>query len=135
MCGVSYTTFNVTVSGTPDTLSLAAIQQQLSSGVSAHVAAPLSAVTVTVTNTGTVTSDYAILVFAVPPSPGQGGAPLKSLVAFDRINLTPGATQTVSFPLSAHALVYGGDSGALVSAVGQWGLHVEDAVTHVSVVA
>ena len=59
--GVSYTTFNVTVSGTPDTLSLAAIQQQLSSGVSAHLAAPLSAVTVTVTNTGTVTK---IAVFA-----------------------------------------------------------------------
>ena len=124
----------MTVSGTPETLSLAAIQQQLVSGVSAHKAAPLSTVTVTVTNTGSVTSDYAILVFAVPPTPGQGGAPLQSLIAFDRINLAPGATQSVSFPIVSQSLAYGGESGALVSAAGQWGLRVDDAMGHVTVV-
>jgi hypothetical protein len=122
----SYTTFNVTVSG-PSTLPLSAITAQLDSGVSSHVATPLGSVTVTVTNTGAVASDYVILVFAVPPTPGEGGAPLKSLIAFDRIHLGPGATQSVSFPIVAHSLAFGDSRGRLSSMPGTWALEVQDA--------
>ena len=104
----------------PATIAYRDVVNQLASGVSSHVAQPLATVTVTVTNTGSVNSDYVILVFAVPPTPGQNGAPLQSLVAFDRIYLAVGATQTVSFPIVSHSVAYGSTSGKLASAEGQW---------------
>ncbi len=120
----SYTTFNVTVSA-PSAISHSAVAGQLASGVSSHLAQPLGTVTVTVTNTGAVNSDYVILVFAVPPTPGQNGAPLQCLVAFDRIYLPAGATQTVPFPIVSHALAFGSDAGKLATVAGQWQFVVE----------
>jgi hypothetical protein len=71
----------------------ASVVDQLASGVAPHLASPLSTVTVTVTNTGVVTSDYAALLFLVPPSPGVEGAPLKYLAGFERVHVAPGQTQ------------------------------------------
>jgi hypothetical protein len=89
---VSYTTFNVTIS-VPGPIAHRAIVDQLASGVSPHLAVPLSSITVTVTNTGSVASDFAALLFLIPPSPGTNGAPLQALAGFDRIHLGPGQSQ------------------------------------------
>jgi hypothetical protein len=72
---------------------LTAVADQLASGVAPHLASPLSTITVTVTNTGAVASDYAALLFLVPPAPGVDGAPLQYLAGFDRVHLAPGQTQ------------------------------------------
>ncbi len=88
----SYTTFNVTVS-VPGPMSYSDVTAQLASGVSPHLAEPLSVVTVTVTNTGGVASDFAALLFVMPPAPGVDGAPLQYLDGFDRIHLAPKQTQ------------------------------------------
>lgn len=89
----SYTTFNVSVSGPSGPVPYTSVVDQLASGVAPHLASPLSTVTVTVTNTGAVASDYAALLFLVPPSPGVEGAPLKYLAGFERIHVAPGQTQ------------------------------------------
>ena len=41
--------------------------------------------TVSVTNLGSRSAAHSVLLFASPPNAGKDGAPLKSLVAFERI--------------------------------------------------
>jgi beta-glucosidase-like glycosyl hydrolase len=65
---------------------------------------------VTVTNTGPVAGDEVAFLFHKPAAVTLqwGGpfaaAPLKQLVAYQRVSLAPGASQTVSFPLTAQQL-------------------------------
>ena len=57
-------------------------------------------VCVCVCHTGAVS----VLAFLVPPNPGQNGAPLKSLVGFEKTFLRPNESRTFTFPVSAHDL-------------------------------
>lgn len=79
---------------------------------------------VNVTNTGNVESDDVVLAFATPPSPGQGGQPLKSLIGFQRVHLAPGETQSVFFGVRASALCLPDQDGALTSVTGKWKIQV-----------
>lgn len=57
-----------------------------------------------VTNTGARTSDVSVLAMLVPPQ--VNGAPLRTLVEFDRVRrLRPGHWQTVTFNVGAHIFV------------------------------
>jgi uncharacterized repeat protein (TIGR01451 family) len=57
--------------------------------------ASLAKYSVTVTNTGTVDADDAVLGFLVPPSAGTGGVPLQTLFGFERVHVKAGESKTV----------------------------------------
>ena len=74
-----------------------------------------------VTNNGMVTSDHSVLFFAAPPSPGQGGDPIQSLVGFGRTGmLGPGQSATVSVTLSAYELSLADQEGSRAARKGTW---------------
>lgn len=89
-------------------------------------------------NIGSVTSDVSVLLFAVSPSAGQNGTPLRSLIAFKRVHLLkvrlkiatllsllliqsiffhhqPGDSQMVHFPLTAASLSVHDENGNRVT--------------------
>ena len=53
---------------------------------------------VTVSNTGGVDADDAVLGFLVPPGAGMGGVPLQTLYGFTRVHVKAGQSVTVSIP-------------------------------------
>jgi beta-D-xylosidase 4 len=50
---------------------------------------------VTVSNTGDVDADDAVLGFLTPPGAGKGGVPLQSLFGFERVHVKAGASVSV----------------------------------------
>ena len=50
----------------------------------------------------------------------QGGNPLKSLVGFKRVHLAPGASVTVTFPVSAWDLAPARADGSRTVVAGTW---------------
>ncbi len=69
---------------------------------------------------GPVAGDDAVLGFLVPPTPGAGGAPLKSLVGFERVHLGPGDSITLIFPVSGHDLSLVRGDGSRSPRGGDW---------------
>ena len=95
-----------------------------------HEAPELAMASITVTNTGAVAADHTALLFAVPPTAGVDGAPLKTLVGFERIAaLAPGASATVAVPLSAYSFSYAALDGTRISIAGDWKLIAGEAST------
>ena len=82
-------------------------------------------VTATVTNTGSRTgADVAQLYVTQPASSGE---PPKQLQGFARVNLQPGAGQTVSFPLTQRNLQhYDSTTNAFAVSTGSYGIAVGD---------
>jgi beta-glucosidase len=82
-------------------------------------------VTATVTNTGTKAgADVAQLYVTDPAASGQ---PPKQLEGFARVNLQPGASQTVSFPITQQNLQYWNtSSNAFATSTGNYGISVGD---------
>jgi beta-glucosidase len=86
-------------------------------------------VTATVTNTGSrAGADVAQLYVSDPSASGQ---PPKQLEGFARVNLQPGASQTVSFPLTQQSLQYWNSStNAWATSTGSYGISVGDSNTN-----
>ena len=86
-------------------------------------------VTATVTNTGSrAGADVAQLYVTDPAAAGE---PPRQLEGFARVNLVPGASQTVSFPLTQRNLSYWNTgSGAWATATGSYGIEVGDSDGH-----
>jgi len=82
-------------------------------------------VTATVTNTGTKAgSDVAQLYVGDPATTGE---PPKQLKGFTRVTLNPGASTTVSFPVSLHDLAFWNDStSSWTTQTGTYGIFVGD---------
>ncbi len=82
-------------------------------------------VSATVTNTGSrAGADVAQLYVSDPSAAGE---PPRQLEGFARVNLQPGASQTVSFPLAQRNLSYWNSSaGAFAAATGNYGIAVGD---------
>jgi beta-glucosidase len=82
-------------------------------------------VTATVTNTGPREgADVAQLYVGDPASTGE---PSRQLKGFQRVDLKPGASTTVSFPLTAHDLAYWNTtSNGWTTAPGAYGISVGD---------
>ena len=82
-------------------------------------------VTATVTNTGSrAGADVAQLYVTQPATSGE---PPKQLQGFARVNLQPGASQTVSFPLTQQNLqYYNATSNAWATSTGSYGISVGD---------
>jgi len=104
--GLSYTTFAYALSKAPPAVvSAAPVRAMLAATVAAgrtfparallDAAAPLVQYEVTVTNTGSVDSDDAVLGFLVPPGAGQNGVPLQTLFGFERVHVPAGKSVTV----------------------------------------
>jgi beta-glucosidase len=93
--------------------------------VSALDAHGRATVTATVTNTGTrAGTDVAQLYVGDPASTGE---PPTQLKGFQRVTLQPGASSTVSFPVTVHDLAYWNDStSAWTTALGNYGIMVGD---------
>jgi len=110
--GLSYTTF-----------SFSNLQ------VGALAAGGTATVSATVTNSGSrAGADVAQLYVTDPSSAGQ---PPRQLEGFARVNLAPGASQTVSFPVSQRNLQYWSTSGnGWVTATGSYGIAVGDSDGH-----
>ena len=81
---------------------------------------PLTA-TVTVTNAGTVAGDEVIEAFLKTP---QAGGPRHSLVALERVNLAPGASQQVTLKIKARSLSSVDDQGNRSILAGKYSLAV-----------
>ncbi len=86
-------------------------------------------VTATVTNTGSrAGADVAQLYVTDPAAAGE---PPRQLEGFARVNLAPGASQTVSFPLTQRNLSYWNTgSNAWATATGSYGIEVGDSDGH-----
>jgi beta-glucosidase len=82
-------------------------------------------VTATVTNTGkSAGADVAQLYVTDPSASGQ---PPRSLQGFARVNLNPGQSQTVSFPVTQQSLRYwNSTSNAWATSTGGYGISVGD---------
>jgi beta-glucosidase len=100
--GLSYTTFSIT------NLKVAAPQVKVGSSV---------AVTVDVTNTGSVAGDEVVQLY-IHQKAGSDSRPMRQLKGFERVTLRPGETKTVTFQLGPDKLSYWSTS------VGKW---VQDA--------
>lgn len=81
---------------------------------------------VTVRNAGAREGDEVALLFAAPPQERRGvsGAPLQSLVAFERVSLAAGATAQLSFALTTLDLSYATRDGAREHPAGAWAVWV-----------
>jgi len=93
--------------------------------VGALSAGGTATVTATVTNTGTrAGADVAQLYVSDPAASGQ---PPKQLEGFQRVNLQPGASQTVTFPLTQTNLRYwNASSNNWATSTGSYGIDVGD---------
>ena len=69
-------------------------------------AAPSAHYEVTVTNTGQVDSDDAVLGFLKPPGAGTGGVPLQVLFGFNRVFVQAGQSVTVGLYPSVSAAAH-----------------------------
>ena len=107
--GLSYTTFrftNLTVSPSV-TANTVSGPGQASCGCNGQDKI-LATVTATVTNTGTVAGAEVAQLYLGDPASAQ--EPPRQLKGFDRIELEPGQSATVSFPLTGHDLSYWDDA-------------------------
>jgi hypothetical protein len=76
-----------------------------------------------------------VLAFVVPPNPGQNGNPLRVLFGFTRfLAIAPGASNTITFPLTAYDLSTVDENGKRVPGVGEWRVQVEGQETVITVV-
>eukprot|EP01064_Diplonema_japonicum_P011618 TRINITY_DN19024_c0_g1_i1.p1 TRINITY_DN19024_c0_g1~~TRINITY_DN19024_c0_g1_i1.p1 ORF type:complete len:764 (+),score=144.53 TRINITY_DN19024_c0_g1_i1:48-2294(+) len=75
----------------------------------------------TVTNKGRYTGQDALLLFAVPPSPGSSGRPLKSLVEFIKVpDIAPGGAVDVIFHVYDISLCVADENGLWQPVKGDW---------------
>jgi len=89
----------------------------------------ISTISTTVTNNGTRDGAVSVLAYSVPPTPGQGGNPIKSLFAFEKIFLKRGESKTVNFPVTAHHLTVAGVDGTRQVLEGEWSVLTGDNIS------
>jgi len=128
--GLSYTNFSVVVSSeqNPIKISHKILEDNLGDDISSSWKyEPLATITVTVTNIGTVTSDYVALGFVVPPNPGKDGNPIKYLAGFSRLHdIKPGQKVVVTFTVTSHHISVVNEEGIRTAYTGEWKFQVEE---------
>eukprot|EP00440_Ansanella_granifera_P058946 gb/GFBE01063890.1/.p1 GENE.gb/GFBE01063890.1/~~gb/GFBE01063890.1/.p1 ORF type:complete len:787 (+),score=165.40 gb/GFBE01063890.1/:1-2361(+) len=102
--GLSYTTFKYSMATAPTSVSLNTLREQLATVqrggkypkmADIEAAGPAVQYAVSVTNTGDVDADDAVLGFLTPPGAGKDGVPLQTLFGFERVHVKAGETVTV----------------------------------------
>ena len=71
-----------------------------------------------------------MLLFAVSPTAGENGEPLRTLVAFDRVAASKGEAAAVEFELEAKHLMLADAKGEWQAHKGAWTLEVEVTERH-----
>lgn len=120
--GLHYTTFDVSwEKSSVGPYDLASVK----SGTNASDSATLDTFSLTVKNTGKITSDYVALVFLtgdVGPKP----YPIKTLVGYQRAKqIKPGQSQTVEVEVTVGAVARTATNGDQVLYAGEYELHVD----------
>ena len=124
--GMSYTTFDTTVESQPATfehvLSADALAKDLTTMAQKPLekAAPVLSVKATVKNTGARAGAEVVLLYVASPNAGTDGAPLKTLAAFERLQLAAGESDEAVFELTAEHLSYVNDQGERATVHGTW---------------
>jgi len=128
--GLSYTNFSVVVSAeqSPIRISHKILKDNLGDNItSSWKYDPLATITVTVTNIGTVTSDYVALGFVTPPNPGKDGNPIKYLAGFSRLHdIKPGQKVVVTFTVTSQDISLVNEEGIRTAYTGEWIYQVEE---------
>lgn len=119
--GLSYTNFEHDVQVMP-LLGVTEAVQDLQRRPLRTEAKVVARARVAVTNMGTREGDAAVMLFAAPPSDvaGKNGAPLKSLMAFDRVKLAAGESTSLTFSLSSLDFSFAGEDGVRKLGQGEW---------------
>ncbi|EGD77165.1 beta-glucosidase [Salpingoeca rosetta] len=128
--GLSYTSFSYHIHylNTMDT-SLATVQTYVQDAKQNHKfirydAPEFTRVEVNVTNVGRVAGADVVQVFVEPKTPAELGAPIKTLIGFERVFLNPGQWTIVQFSVNAHDLTFVDASGKRVARAGEWLVHI-----------
>jgi hypothetical protein len=82
---------------------------------------------IAVTNSGARAGSHSVLAYAVPPTAGIGGAPLRSLIGFEKIWLRPGESKRIAFAVTTHDLTLTKLEGGREVVAGLWTIEVGDA--------
>jgi len=115
--GLSYTTIATWLSA-PASVSLSAVNAELTkTRAKTSTVAQLS---VAVKNTGSSAGDEVVMVFVAPPNAGLDGAPLQSLVAYDRVKLAVGEEVALKFDVASHHFTYANVEGLRTAPAGAW---------------
>ena len=123
--GLSYTTFSYSMTSAGADVAFDRISRYVenSAGQFLRTEAPvLQWVTIKVKNTGTVAGSDVVLLFVQNPTPGVGGAPIKTLMGFERVYLEPGESIDVPFSITAHDLTLANGDGGRGGQRGTWTL-------------
>lgn len=135
--GMSYTTFatDLAVSQSP-TASVATVAAE-STMIRAKTSV-VATIEASVTNTGDRQGAETVLIFAKGPTAGVDGAPLKSLIAFEKVQLAASDKTSVSFDIQSHHFTHADVEGKRVATKGTWkiwaGLDNEDSAVEVELV-
>jgi len=137
--GISYTTFSYAVVKQPMTVSLAPLDDVLSSARAAGHAFVQNQIidqamqtslwkmkvqyALNVTNTGSRDADEVVLGFLVPPNAGSNGIPLKVLFGFERVHVKAGQTVSVFLYPALTDFAQAGADGKLAAAPGEYQVH------------
>nr|CUT08920.1 beta-xylosidase B [Blastobotrys adeninivorans] len=124
--GLFYTTFKTDLtSEAKNTFNLTKVLTAAHPGYDSPDLQTLLNVTVTVTNTGDVASDYTNMLFANTKNAGPAPYPNKWLVGFDRLSsIQPGSSKTLTIPVPVGALSRVDEDGNRVLYPGDYELHL-----------
>ena len=107
--GLFYTNFSASATSSNDTTASFDILNVLSAphtGYAYGDLAPLTNYTVNIKNTGSVASEYSCILFASTKNAGPAPYPNRWVVGFERVAmLAPGASTTVTIPISVGSMV------------------------------
>ena len=87
---------------------------------------------VAVTNTGRRAGSHSMLAYAVPPRAGVDGAPLRSLIGFEKVWLEPGETERIAVPITAHDLTLTKLEGGRTAVAGSWTIELGDVTLRIN---
>ena len=117
--GMSYTTFEHTVT-TPPVWTV--LSEDFGRGMDLSSLSKIVGATVSVSTVNTGDRDGAEIVqlYVAPPGAGVGGKPLRSLVAFEKVLISAGATATTVLEVAAQHLTVTDHRGVRQIVKGEW---------------
>ncbi|GAB5365706.1 hypothetical protein AAMO2058_001081000 [Amorphochlora amoebiformis] len=126
--GLSYTSFAYKfTTHPPELLSRADIAKGLKQGHGLRSTSPtIFTFKVKITNTGGRDGSEVIVGMLSPPNAGHSGAPIKTLVDFDKIFLRAGESGEVELRVTAHQFALSNQDGEYMPELGGWTLQVGD---------
>jgi hypothetical protein len=67
---------------------------------------------------------FSLQIFAAPPNAGIDGAPLRTMVAYERLHVEVGETKTHTFDIQSHNFMHADIEGKRVTVPGPWRMWV-----------